>query len=185
MGAPWHAAQGARRPALSKRIPVRRHLPGAAREQPWRCCLPTLRPCSFTRRDQRGARRACRAATRPARKAHDRQAEGAEKYRRCCCRREPRNSTRLRTSGNICAPTAFPTASSTATTLLSTPPARLGRSSSPNPKQSHQSECESWLTFVELHDPWYKVGNGTGEWKCREGSSARFSSIPYINLIRQ
>lgn len=34
--------------------------------------------------------------------------------------------------------------------------------------------------------PWYKVRNGTGEWKCREGSSAaRFSSIPYLNLIRQ
>src|SRR6202044_65539 len=59
------------------------------------------------------------------------------------------------TSGSISARTGSQTPSSKTTTRSSTPHARLGESSSLNPKRSPPSEGATGLTSVSRYDPWY------------------------------
>jgi len=60
--------------------------------------------------------------------------------------------TRSRTSGSTCGPTGYQTACSKPTTPSSTRPARHGETSSLNPGQSRQSECETGPTSVNPND---------------------------------
>jgi hypothetical protein len=161
MGQAWIATTPAGRPTLRKRLSLRRHL---SRARNRRGAGPTLcrhiRHAASPGRDIppcRQGRARCPAA-RSRRLAYDDQAPHAEKhYADLPPIARAGTQPGLRTSGNICAATGFPTACSTPTTPSSTPHARLGESSSLTPKQSPQSESAIGRTSVNLNDRWYKT----------------------------
>ncbi len=96
-----------------------------------------------------GARRARRAATRPDLLAHDRQAEGAERHHA--------GAAAIASPGTQPGRNVWqnPRANWLPNRVFDGQEARrLLGFSSPKPKQSHPSECESGLTSVELHDLW-------------------------------
>ena len=81
--------------------------------------------------------------------------------------------------------TGSPTASSKPVTTSSRLPVMLGATSSSNPQQSLQSDCETGLTSVNLRDRWYKSITSVGRlripsFKTRCWHTRRAPSLPRI-----
>ena len=151
----------ASRPTNATKTPISSapFVPRAEQARRWPYLMPTHSPCSFTwtRYPAMSPRARTLSRCSIAQAGIRRPSSACRKtLRRSSSHRARRNSTRLRTSGNICAATGFPTACSTPTTPSSTPHARLGESSSLTPRQSPQSESAIGRTSVNLNDRWYK-----------------------------
>jgi hypothetical protein len=124
----------------------------------WLCLIPTHSPCSFisTKYPAMSPRARTLSYCSIAQVGIRRPSSVYRTIsRRSSSRRVRPNSTRSRTSGNICAATGFPTACATPTTPSLTLHARLGESSSPSRGQSPQSECVIGPTSVNPNNHWY------------------------------
>src|SRR5215203_759674 len=134
VGAARLAPTPARRSAVRKRLPVRRHLSGAA---------PMLCSCSTAPAGTRALAWSCRR-TSP-----------SSSYPRALP-----SSTRSRTSGSTCARTGSQTACSRPTTPSSKRLAKPGAASSPSPPPSAQSDTATGRTWVENEGRWYDPSPG-------------------------
>ena len=159
MGQARNAAAPTCRSALRKRLSLRRDLSRPRRRG--RACA-ALRRHRGDATPSRGNLRPCRrgrprrAAARPRRMAHHRQARPAPQHHPDLPA-FPRAGTEpgrehLAVSYEA---TGFQTSSSKPTTTSSTPPATPGENSSPSQKQSPQSACANGPISVRPRDSWY------------------------------